>query len=68
MIYAMRAGMAISILRGLEGTLRYAGDALYVLDPWQRSLVKLQGLEKLLELGAGADQSGADAPPAQFKE
>lgn len=67
-VYAMRAGMAISILRGLEGTLRYAGDALYVLDPWQGSLVKLQGLEKLLELGAGAHPSGAEGPPAQFKE
>lgn len=47
-VYAMRAGMAISILRGLEGTLRYADEVLYVLDPWQGSLVKLQGLEKLL--------------------
>ncbi|MFB3816542.1 MAG: hypothetical protein ACE147_02655 [Candidatus Methylomirabilales bacterium] len=67
-VYAMRAGMAVSILRGLEGILRYAGDGLYVLDPWQGSLVKLQGLEKLLELGAGASQSGAEGPPAEFKE
>lgn len=67
-VYAMRAGMAISILRGLEGTLRYAGDALYVLDPPQGSLVKLQGLDRLLELGAGTGQSAPDATPAQFKE
>ena len=66
MVYAMRAGIAISILRGLEGTLRYAGDALYVLDPWQGSLVKLQGLERLLHLGTGP--KGTEAPPGQFKE
>jgi hypothetical protein len=67
-VYAMRAGMAISLLRGLEGTLRYAGGALYVLDPWKDSLVTLRGLETLLEVGAGSEQTGADAPPAQFKD
>lgn len=67
-VYAMRAGMAMSILHGVEGALRYAGDALYVLDPWQGLLVKLQGLEKLLELGPGGDQPAAGTPPAQFKE
>ncbi len=67
-VYAMRAGMAISILRGLEGTLRYSGDALYVLDASRGVLVKLQGLDTLLELGTGGGQPAPDAAPAQFKE
>ena len=65
-VYAMRAGMAVSVLRGLEGSLRYAGDALYVLDPWRGWLVALRGLERLLE--AGADPAGAEVPSGQFKE
>ena len=67
-VYAMRAGMAISVLRGLEGILRYAGGALYVLDPWKGTLVTLRGLEKLLEVGTASEPPGADAPPAQFKD
>jgi hypothetical protein len=46
-VYAMRAGMAVAILRGLEGYLRYSRDALFVLDPAQKRLVKMTGLEKL---------------------
>jgi len=68
-VYAVRAGMGISVLRGLEGVLRCTGDGLYVLDPWQGSLVRLTGLEKLLEIGAGGEQPpAAGGPPASFKE
>ncbi len=66
-VYAMRAGVAVSILRGLAGVLRHSGDALYVLDPGRGILVKIRGLEKLVRGGGGT--KGREAPaPAPFKE
>ena len=66
-VYALRAGVAVSILRGLEGILRYSGNALFVLDAERASLIGLQGLEKLAT--AGGAQAAADAPAAgEFKE
>lgn len=66
-IYAMRAGIAITILRGLNGTLRYSKNALFVLDPERKRMVKIQGLEGLtVQIG---EQSEAPAPaPGAFKE
>ncbi len=65
-VYAMRAGVAVSILKGLGGPLCYAGDALYVLDPKRKALVKLQGLEKLVGLTGKPGMQSAPASP--FKE
>ncbi len=66
-VYALRAGVAVSILRGLEGTLRYAGNALFVLDAEQGSLLGLQGLERLA--ASGGVPTGAEASAAgDFKE
>lgn len=64
-VYAMRAGVAITILRGLKGILRYSGKALFVLDPERRRLVKIQGLEKLT---VDSGQSGTPISPKDFKE
>lgn len=47
-VYAMRAGLALTVLRGLEGVLRHAGGALFVLDAAKRRLVKVRGLEALI--------------------
>jgi hypothetical protein len=66
-VYAMRAGVAVSILKGLGGVLRHAGGALYVLDQKRKTLVKLQGLEKLVGL-TGKTASGGGPAPSQFKE
>jgi hypothetical protein len=66
-VYAMRAGVAVSILRGLAGVLRHAGDALYVLDPAGGTLVQVRGLEKLI--GGGGLAGSAEKPGATpFKE
>ncbi len=65
-VYAMRAGMAVSILRDLGGTLRSAGGALYVLDAGRACLVRLRGLARLVGL-PDAPPGGAAAPGA-FKE
>ncbi len=65
-VYAMRAGVAISILRGLAGVLRYSRDGLFVMDPERRWLVKLTGLEKLTATRAG--EPAPTPPPAAFKE
>jgi len=64
-VYAMRAGVAIAVLRGLAGYLRYSQGALYVLDPVERRLVRLSGLEKLT--GAGPAEIPAP-PPVTLKE
>lgn len=65
-VYAMRAGTAISILRGLAGYLRYSRDALYVLDPDRRRLVKILGLEKLtIDTGRAPT---VPSPPGAFKD
>lgn len=66
-VYAMRAGVAVSILKGLGGTLRHAGGALYVLDSKRKTLVKLRGLEKLVGLTSKTASGGGPAP-APFKE
>lgn len=64
-VYAMRAGVAISILRGLAGFLRYSKNALFVLDPERRRLVKILGLEKLTA-EVGTPQTPLS--PGTFKE
>jgi len=63
-IYAMRAGVAVSVMKGLKGYLRYSKDGLFVLDPARKRLVKVVGLEKL------TINPGADTTPLQnkFKE
>ena len=63
-VYAMRAGVAISILRGMAGFLRYSKDALFVLDPEKKRLVKVVGLEKLTMSAS----IGSTSPPMKFKE
>jgi hypothetical protein len=65
-VYAMRAGVAISVLRGLAGVLRYSGNALFVLDPDRKRLVKVLGLEKLTTVSGGA--TAPATPPGAFKE
>ncbi len=62
-VYATRAGFAFTILRGLEGTLQYSNNALYVLDPKQRRLLKILGLEQIV-LG----ESSSAISPGDFKE
>jgi hypothetical protein len=65
-VYAMRAGVAVSVLRGMEGTLRCAGGELYVLDAGTRTLVRVQGLEWF---GRGeAAPAASEAPAGQFKD
>lgn len=64
-VYAVHAGVAISILKGLEGTLRYSGNALFVFDPKKRRLVKVTGLEKLT---GEAGEKGVPAQTGGFKE
>lgn len=66
-VYAMRAGVAIPIMRGLTGSLRYSEGALFILAPEQGRLVKILGLEKLTKEKIGLEP--AMVPPAgQFKE
>ena len=66
-IYALRAGFAIAILKGLSGYLRCGDGALYVLDPEKRRLVRVTGLEKIVLAG---DAGGGASPlsPSDFKE
>jgi hypothetical protein len=64
-VYAMRAGVAVTVMRGLKGFLRYSGKSLFVLDPERKWLVRIQGLEKLT-----LDQGQTIRPPGggDFKE
>lgn len=64
-VFSMRAGVAVSILRGLAGFLRHSKEALYVLDPERRRLVRVLGLEKLT---AEAATTRPPAAPGAFKE
>jgi hypothetical protein len=59
-VYAMRAGTAVSILRGVEGYLRCSGKALYALDPKAGRMIRVTGLERLTGGGAAEmrDASG----------
>jgi hypothetical protein len=63
-VYAMRAGVAITILRGMAGYLRYSGSVLAILDPVRKRLVKITGLEKLTHV----TEPGKSLQPAKFKE
>lgn len=64
-VYAMRAGVALSVLKGMECYLKYSGAALYALDPKAGRLVKITGLERLI-----FDEKGesSPAPAGGFKE
>ncbi|OPY74681.1 MAG: hypothetical protein A4E64_02184 [Syntrophorhabdus sp. PtaU1.Bin058] len=64
-VYAMRAGIALSVLKGMECYLKYSGTALYALDPKAGRLVKITGLERLI-----FDEKGesSPAPAGGFKE
>jgi hypothetical protein len=64
-VYAMRAGIALSVLKGMGSYLRYSGNALYALDPKTGRLVKITGLEKLIFEEKGGPTSG---PAGGFKE
>lgn len=64
-IYAMRAGIALSVLKGMESYLRYSGNALYALDPKAGRLIKITGLEKLIFEEKDGSPSG---PAGRFKE
>ncbi len=64
-VYAMRAGMALSVLKGMECYLRCSDNALYALDPKAGRLVKITGLEKLIFEEKGGSPSG---PAGGFKE
>jgi hypothetical protein len=65
-VYAARAGSAISIVKGIEGYLRYSGKALYILDPKAGRLVKITGLEKLTIAGERGGLPGGSS--GGFKE
>ena len=64
-VYIMRAGVALTILKGLKGILRYSRNALFVLDPGRRRLVKINGLERLI---MGEGRSTKSITPDLFKE
>ncbi|MCX5816872.1 MAG: hypothetical protein NTX75_11640 [Proteobacteria bacterium] len=65
-VYAARAGTAISIVKGIEGYLRYSGNALFILDPKAGRLVKITGLEKLTITGEKDGMPGGSS--GEFKE
>ncbi len=64
-VYAMRAGYAVAILRGMEGYVRWSRTGLFVLDSGRKRLIKLTGLQGLT---APAMVAASGQKPAGFKE
>ena len=51
-VYAMRAGVAFSVLAGVRGILRWSHNALFVLDRSRLQLIKVSGLEQITQARA----------------